>query len=125
MGRIDAERKRYIDFCLEVHNWTKTQLRPGKAASEISKDYYQRFVDAGFEDNFVYGPCHGTGMIEVEPPWMETNSTYLLEPNMCFQVDSFISGPGFGARWELGASITTDGVEIMTSPVGEFYELGF
>ncbi len=125
MGKIDAERKRYIDFCLEVHNWTKTQLRPGKAASEISKDYYQRFVDAGFEDNFVYGPCHGTGMIEVEPPWMETNSTYLLEPNMCFQVDSFISGPGFGARWELGASITTDGVEIMTNPVGKFYELGF
>jgi Xaa-Pro aminopeptidase len=124
MGKIDPARKKYIDFCLEVHNWTKQQLKPGKAASEICKEYFQFFVDAGYEDNYVYGPCHGTGMIEVEPPWMESNSTYLLEPNMCFQVDSFISGPGFGARWELGATITSSGVEIMTQPVGKFYELG-
>ena len=125
MGKIDPERKRYIDFLLDAHNWTKEQLRPGKAASEICKDFYQLFVDAGYKDNYVYGPCHGTGMIEVEPPWMETNSEYELEPNMCFQVDSFISGPGFGARWELGAAITEDGVDILTNPVGKFYELGF
>ena len=84
------------------------------------------FVDAGFEDNFVYGPCHGTGMIEVRTTlgWKQIRPIF-WNPNMCFQVDSFISGPGFGARWELGASITTDGVEIMTNPVGKFYELGF
>lgn len=125
MGKIDPERKRYIDFCLEAHTWTKAQLRPGKQAGEICRDFYQLYADAGFADNYVYGPCHGTGMIEVEPPWMESNSTYALVPNMCFQVDTFISGPGFGARWELGAAVTADGAEILATPVGTFHELNF
>jgi len=125
MGKLDLERRKYIDFCLAVHTWTKTQLRPGRLASEICNEYYQKFVDAGYADNYVYGPCHGTGMIEVEPPWMESNSSYTLEPDMCFQIDSFISGPGFGARWELGAAITATGVDILTKPVGKFHELGF
>ena len=72
------------------------------------------YVDNGFKDNFVYGPCHGTGMIEVEAPWMETISEYPLEENMTFQVDTFISGDGFGVRWEKGVSITKDGCHSMT-----------
>ena len=48
-------------------------------------------------------------MIEVEAPWMETISDYKLEENMTFQVDTFISGPTFGCRWEKGISVTKDG----------------
>jgi Xaa-Pro aminopeptidase len=53
-------------------------------------------------------------MIEVEAPWMETDSNYLLEPNMTFQVDTFISGPTFGCRWEKGIVVTETGCEAMT-----------
>ena len=53
-------------------------------------------------------------MIEVEAPWMETTSDYLLEENMTFQVDTFISGPTFGCRWEKGIAITKDGCKSMT-----------
>lgn len=114
MGKLEGERRRTVDFCLEAHNWTVEQLKAGKLASDVAKDFYKLYVDNGFKDNFVYGPCHGTGMIEVEAPWMETISDYPLEKNMTFQVDTFISGNGFGVRWEKGVAITKDGCHSMT-----------
>jgi hypothetical protein len=44
-------------------------------------------------------------MIEVEAPWMETSSTYLLQPNMTFQIDTLVTTDTFGIRWEKGAVI--------------------
>lgn len=114
MGKLEGERRRTVEFCLEAHNWTVEQLKAGKLASDVAKEFYQLYVDNGFKDNFVYGPCHGTGMIEVEAPWMETSSDYPLEENMTFQVDTFISGDGFGVRWEKGVAITKDGCHSMT-----------
>lgn len=125
MGKLSAERREYIEFCLEMHDWTKEHLKGGTLASDIAKGFYQRYVDTGHEANYVYGPCHGTGMIEVEPPWMETTSDYLLEKNMTFQVDTFVTAPGFGVRWEIGAAITSDGYESLCNPVGKIYELDF
>lgn len=114
MGKLDGERKRIVNFCLDAHNWTVGKLKAGAMASDIAKDFYKMYVEAGLKDNYVYGPCHGTGMIEVEAPWMETSSDYLLQENMTFQVDTFISGNGFGVRWEKGVSITKDGCHSMT-----------
>ncbi len=114
MGKLEGERRNIVDFCLKAHDWTVDQLKAGIMASDVAKGYYKMFVDAGLKDNYVYGPCHGTGMIEVEPPWMETDSDYMLEENMTFQVDSFISGGTFGVRWEKGVAITKDGCTSMT-----------
>lgn len=125
MGKLTRERRDYIQFCLEMHNWTKEQIKAGVLASDISKGFYKQYVDTGHKDNYVYGPCHGTGMIEVEPPWMETNSDYPLEKNMTFQVDTFITAPGFGVRWEIGIAVTEDGYESLCNPVGKIYELSF
>ncbi len=114
MGKLEGERRRVVQFCKQAHDWTVDQLKAGVIASDIAKDFYKMYVDNGFKDNFVYGPCHGTGMIEVEAPWMETISDYALEENMTFQVDTFISGDGFGVRWEKGIAITKDGCHSMT-----------
>ena len=114
MGKLTGERRRVVEFCLDAHNWTTERLKEGVLASDIAKDFYKMYVDNGFKDNFVYGPCHGTGMIEVEAPWMETISDYPLEKNMTFQVDTFISGDGFGVRWEKGVAITETGCTSMT-----------
>lgn len=114
MGKLEGERRRVIEFCKQAHDWTVDQLKAGVLASDIAKDFYKMYVDNGFKDNFVYGPCHGTGMIEVEAPWMETISDYKLLENMTFQVDTFISGDGFGVRWEKGIAITKDGCHSMT-----------
>ena len=83
-------------------------------ASDIAKGFYNLYVENGMKDNFVYGPCHGTGMIEVEAPWMETSTHYPLEENMTFQIDTFISGDTFGCRWEKGVAIKDDGCESYT-----------
>lgn len=125
MGRLTEERRQYMQFCLDMHNWTKAQLKAGALASDISKGFYKQYVDTGHQENYVYGPCHGTGMIEVEPPWMETTSDYPLEKNMTFQVDTFVTAPGFGVRWEIGTAITEDGYESLCNPVGRIYELEF
>ena len=114
MGKLVGEKKEIVDFCLDCHNWTEAQLKAGIEASSVAKGFYKLFEDAGKLDNFVYGPCHGTGIIEVEAPWMETSSDYILEPNMTFQIDTFVSGNGFGVRWEKGIAITEDGCESMT-----------
>ncbi|MBO5060376.1 MAG: aminopeptidase P family protein [Clostridia bacterium] len=114
MGKLEGERRRIVDFCLKAHDWTVDRIKAGVMASDIAKDFYKLYEENGMKDNFVYGPCHGTGMIEVEAPWMETTTDYLLEPNMTFQVDTFISGPTFGCRWEKGIAVTENGCESMT-----------
>ena len=53
-------------------------------------------------------------MIEVERPWMESDSTYLLKENMTFQVDTFLQSENFGLRWENGIRVTKDGAELMS-----------
>ena len=115
MGKLEGERRRIVEFCLEAHKWTTEQIKAGVLASDIAKGFYKLYEENGMKDNFVYGPCHGTGMIEVEAPWMETDSNYKLEENMTFQVDTFISGPTFGCRWEKGIAVTKDGCESMTN----------
>ena len=114
MGKLEGERRALVDFCRQMHEWTGEQMRAGVMASDIAKGFLQMYKDAGYEKNYVYGPCHGTGMIEVEAPWMETNTDYLLEENMTFQIDTFISGPTFGCRWEKGVAVKKDGIESYT-----------
>ncbi len=114
MGKLEGERRDLVEFCLKMHEWTEAQLKAGVMASDVAKGFYQKYCDAGYKDNYVYGPCHGTGMIEVEAPWMETSTDYLLEENMTFQVDTFISGPTFGCRWEKGIAVKKDGCESYT-----------
>ncbi|NLC68290.1 MAG: aminopeptidase P family protein [Clostridiaceae bacterium] len=125
VGKLTEEKRKLVEFGLEAHKWTEARLKAGAPASDIAKGYYNLFVSKGYKDNYVYGPCHGTGMIEVEAPWMETNSNYVLKPNMTFQVDTFVSGSTFGLRWEKGVVITEDGCESLCNPIGDIIELDF
>ena len=106
MGRMNDQQRDLVEFGLEAHQKTMDMLKPGAVAADVAKQYHQFFIDRGYENNFLYGPCHGLGMIEVEPPWMEETSDYPLQPNMTFQVDTFCSGDTFGLRWENGGRVT-------------------
>lgn len=125
LGKLEGRRRDVVMFCLEAHNWTEKQIKAGVMASDIAKEFYKYYADNGYEKNFVYGPMHGTGMIEVEAPWVETTSHYRFEPNMTFQVDTFISADTFGVRWEKGIAVTKTGCEMLSAPIGKLYELDF
>ena len=113
LGKLEGKRRDVVMFGLEAHKWTQQQVKSGVPASQIAENFYKYYVDNGYKDNFVYGPLHGTGMIEVEAPWVETTSDYALKPNMTFQIDTFISTDTFGVRWEKGIAVTEDGCDCL------------
>lgn len=115
LGRMTDKMRRLVEFGRLAHEKTIEWMRAGIIASEVAKKYHQLFVDNGYEENFLYGPCHGLGMIEVEPPWMETTSDYPLLENMTFQVDTFVQDVEFGLRWENGVRVTATGVEMLSN----------
>ena len=119
LGKLEGERRDIVQFCREAHSWTMKQVKAGVYAADIAKDFYKYFVDNGYEKNFVYGPLHGTGIIEVEAPWCETSSDYNLKPNMCYQVDTYISGDTFGVRWEKGIAVKEGGFEVLSPEIPE------
>ncbi|NLD60201.1 MAG: aminopeptidase P family protein [Clostridiales bacterium] len=125
LGKLEGRRRDVVLFGLEAHNWTEKQVRAGVYAADIAKQFYRFYVENGYKDNFVYGPLHGTGMIEVEAPWVETSSDYHLEPNMTFQIDTYISTDTFGVRWEKGIAVTETGCDVLSAPIGKLYELEF
>ena len=126
MGKLEGERRDIVEFCYKMHDWTEKQLKAGVMADGVAKEFLEEYKRAGFGKNYVYGPCHRTGMIEVEAPWMETSSHYPLEENMTFQIDTFISGPTFGCRVEKGIAVKRNGCESYTDYLKKgIIELGF
>ena len=125
LGKLEGKRRDVVMFGLEAHKWTQQQVKSGVPASQIAENFYKYYVENGYKDNFVYGPLHGTGMIEVEAPWVETTSDYALKPNMTFQIDTFISTDTFGVRWEKGIAVTEDGCDVLSPEIGKLYELEF
>ncbi|MBQ7335681.1 MAG: aminopeptidase P family protein [Clostridia bacterium] len=125
LGKLEGKRRDVVMFGLEAHRWTEKQIKAGVPAANIAKGFYDYYVNNGYKDNFVYGPLHGTGMIEVEAPWCETSSTYDLQSNMTFQIDTFISSDTFGVRWEKGIAVTDSGCDVLSPEIGTLYELEF
>lgn len=119
LGKLEGQRRDIVQFCREAHAWTEKQVKAGVWAADIAKNFYKFYVDNGYEKNFVYGPLHGTGMIEVEAPWCETSSEYYLQPNMCYQVDTYISSDTFGVRWEKGIAVKEGGLEVLSPEIPE------
>lgn len=123
LGTMSPEMRDLVTFGKLAHERTISWLRTGVAASDVARKYRGLFSENGYGDHFLYGPCHGLGMMEVEPPWMEECSDYLLAENMTFQVDTFVQHPMFGLRWENGLRITATGVEMFSFRNMEILEL--
>lgn len=123
MGKLTGHKKEIVEFGLEAHRWTYDQLKAGVLAADVAKKYIEFFKQRGHYDQYLYGPCHGTGLIEVEAPWMESISNYHLVENMTFQVDTFVSAEEFGIRWETGIVIRKDRAELLSQPIGKIVEI--
>ncbi|MBQ7033251.1 MAG: aminopeptidase P family protein [Clostridia bacterium] len=125
MGKLVGEKKELVEFCLEAHMWTEKQLRAGVLSGDVAKNFIKFFEEHGKRDNYFYGPCHGLGLIEVEAPWMESISDYILQKNMTFQIDTFAMGSDFGLRWEKPIAITETGIDMLSEQIGTIHELQF
>jgi Xaa-Pro aminopeptidase len=109
LGRMTDEQKRLIEYGRKMHYKTYELVQSGIAAKEVAIKYEELVKADGMMEYYLYGPCHGLGLIEVEKPWMETISEYLLEENMTFQADTFFAADTFGLRWENGLRVTASG----------------
>ncbi|MFQ5485696.1 MAG: M24 family metallopeptidase [Desulfobacterales bacterium] len=123
MGRATDEMRKLLLVGLEAHFKTYEWLRNGVAANEVVDKFYNFIVAQGCGDNYLYGPAHGLGMMEVEQPWVEANSEYRFVPNMTFQVDTFLAAADFGLRWENGIHVTEDGCAMLSKYKTELIEI--
>lgn len=82
---LDAVRAGY-----EAHEAIQGQLYAGNNAGTVAATYYETMRRNGHEEWLLYGPCHATGLMEGEPPWIERNSDYPLRENMTYCIDVFM-----------------------------------
>ncbi|MDD2311318.1 MAG: Xaa-Pro peptidase family protein [Petrimonas sp.] len=123
IGPLPERKRRLIEFGLEAHKKTIGMIAAGKPAGQVVNDYENWVKNQGFGQYLLYGPCHAIGMMEVERPWMESTSEYLLQKNMTFQIDTFFYDKDFGLRWENGVIVKDGGVEMMSSKFMKYIEL--
>jgi Xaa-Pro aminopeptidase len=123
IGQMSNEMKKLVKFGLDSHLKTYEWIKEGVLASDIAKKFKKYFKEHGYEDYYLYGPCHGSGIIEVERPWMETSSDYELKRNMTFMADTFVQGTEYGFRWEDGFRVTNNGVEVFSDKWQKIIEL--
>jgi Xaa-Pro aminopeptidase len=122
-GKMPGEMKKHVQFGIDVHLKTYEWIRARVVAKDIAIKYIEYFKKHGYGDYYLYGPCHGTGIIEVEKPWMETTSDYSLKENMTFMADTFFTCDNYGFRWEDGFRVTKDGCEPFSDTRSEIIEL--
>ncbi len=123
IGKMNKRQEELLRFGLDAHYQTRDWLKAGVCAGDVAKKYIKYFETRGYGENYLYGPCHGLGLLEVEKPWVETSSEYLFQKNMTFQIDSFVRDKEFGLRWETGAVITEDGIELLSDRVKDIVNL--
>lgn len=115
VGKVSDDAKELIEIGLEAHVRTFDWLKAGRPAKEVDADYRAFLKSRGAEGCNLYGPCHGTGLMEGEHPWIEANSDYDLVPGLTYMVDTFLKRNGVGLRWEDQIAITESGVDVFTN----------
>jgi len=123
IGPLPARKRSLVEFGLEAHLKTMELMEAGKPAAQVVREYEEFVAKRGFRRHMLYGPCHGIGLMEVERPWMEATSDYLLQENMTFQVDTFLYDEDFGLRWENGVRVRKGGVEKLSGKHMKLVEL--
>ncbi len=109
LGKLTDRQRSLIEFGRDMHYRTFDWVRAGVVAKEVALRYEEYVKAQGMSRYYLYGPCTGLGLMEVEQPWMEAVSEYVIEPNMTFQADTFFYDEDFGLRWENGMVVKESG----------------
>ena len=122
LGPMSERQRKLVDFCRDMHYRTYEWVQAGIVAKEVAIKYEEFVRDAGMMRHYLYGPCTGLGLMEVEKPWMEATSEYIIEPGMTFQADTFFHDDDFGCRWENGIVVSESGPSAMLNE-GRFMDV--
>ncbi|MCK9329179.1 MAG: Xaa-Pro peptidase family protein [Candidatus Cloacimonetes bacterium] len=114
-GKVDDWVLSAIEKAYEAHDLVLKQLYDGNNAKKVASTYYNCMKD--YKEWLLYGPCHASGLMEGEPPWIESNSDYLLHENMTYCIDIFMRKPGteYGFRVEDSVRVGKTCGENMTN----------
>ncbi len=105
-----------INTAYGAHELISEQLYAGNNAGVVAKKYMNYMEKRGYSDWLLYGPCHATGLMEGEPPWIESNSDYILKENMTYCIDIFMKDTkGHGLRVEDSVRVGAHGAENLTN----------
>ena len=124
-GKATDEQKEMIEAALAAQRAVLDHVKAGVNAAEISRIHESVLKEKGYEKCILYGPCHGTGLMEGEYPWIESNSDFLLEENMTFATCIYLGDDDkkVGIRIEDGYRVTKDGAESFSDYRREVIEV--
>ena len=118
LGKCPKATLDFLQVGLDAANMTFDEMRAGRCAGDVAKKIHGFIADKGYGDAILYGPCHGTGQMECEYPFLETSSTYTLTAGMTFMQDMFLHRGAQGFRWEDGLLVKAKGPAEMLSSFG-------
>lgn len=115
-GKPERWMKNAIQAGYEGYQAVFAELVAGNNAGNVARAYLKTMRKNGYADWLLYGPCHGTGLMEGEPPWIEENSDYTMLENMTYCICLFMGNKqGYGFRLEDSIRVAEGGAENMTN----------
>ena len=115
IGAPPEAARKLMDVALEAMDYAIGTICPGVRACEVFKGYYDILSRYGYESFTLYGSAHGTGSSEVEGLWLAEKADFVIEPNMLFNVDIWLSDSQHGLRFEDGLLVTDSGIRELTT----------
>lgn len=114
IGPPSEAARKLMDVALEAMHYAIGAIRPGVPACEVFKGYYDILAGYGYQNFTLYGPAHGTGSSEVEGLWLAEKDDFVIQPNMLFNVDIWLSDGKHGLRFEDGLLVTENSIRELT-----------
>ncbi|MHC1769202.1 MAG: M24 family metallopeptidase [Verrucomicrobiia bacterium] len=115
LGSMPKPARRLAEVALQAMDYAITHIRPGARGCDLFAGYYEILARHGYEQFTLYGPAHGTGTSEVEGLWLSKTADFVIQPNMLFNVDIWLSDGRYGLRYEDGVLVTQTGVRELNS----------
>jgi len=110
IGDPGPKAKKMMSVALQSMEDVLETIKPGVLSTDVFKKYYDRLAQYGWEKFTLYGPAHGTGVSEVEDLWLSGNNPFIIQPNMVFNIDIWLTDGQVGMRYEDGIVVTEKGI---------------
>ena len=122
-GPIPDAARTLMEAVLESTEYALSTIKPGVRASDVFAGYYRILEKYGYEKFTLYGPAHGTGYYEVEGLWLSKEAQFIIQENMLFNIDIWLSDGTYGMRFEEGVIVTEKGVRELNPAFREVMSL--